>query len=386
VEKATIRRGDILAGKDALRPTYMVDAFLQLLSSATRKLKNRGKGRFHTGTSEIISTVILLDREELKPGESCYAQIRLDEPTAVLKGDHYVLRSYSPVRTVAGGEILNALPRKKKRFSDAALSEMKVLHTGALNEVIERFVSLARFQGVEQAELPFLTNTSKRKLEGTLRALLAQKRIIQYDKERGTLIHTDFLTQARNEIIETITRYHKDFPLRMGLPKEELRSRTGGVNNPRLFNFMMSQLVQENVIVLEKEMVRLEAHRVTLAEDQEEARRKLEEIYLKAGLQPPYFKEVKDQFSGNTGNEVMEVMVKEGVLVKIKEDLYFHHTVLEDLQERLVDFLKKRQGISTPEFKDMTGASRKYTIPLIEYFDRAQVTVRVGDNRVLRKK
>jgi selenocysteine-specific elongation factor len=389
VEKATIRRGDIMASKGALRPTYMVDVYLDLLSSAPRKMKNRGKVRFHTGTSEIISTVILLDRDELKQGEACFAQIRLDEPTAVLRGDHYVLRSYSPVRTIAGGEILNALPVKKKRFSKAALSEMTVLHTGKPNEVVEIFVSLGRFQGVEQSELPFLTNTSKRKLEGTLQALLSQRRIIQYDKERGALIHTDFLTKAREEILDTIKRYHQDFPLRTGVPKEELRSRTAGAagaNNLKLFNFLMGQLTQEEVIVLEKETVRMKDHRVTLAQDQEKARQKIEEIYRKSGLQPPYFKELKDQFTGNTATEVMEVMVKDGVLVKIKEDLYFHHELLDDLQKKLVDFLKKQEGITTPEFKDMTGASRKYTIPLIEYFDRAQVTVRVGDSRVLRKK
>jgi len=107
---------------------------------------------------------------------------------------------------------------------------------------------------------------------------------------------------------------------------------------------------------------------------------------LESGLQPPYFKDVKGNFPGNTAEEVLEVMVKDGILVKVKEDLYFHREAIEDLQRRLVAFLKDNGEITTPQFKDMTGASRKYTIPLIEYFDKSQVTVRVGDNRVLRKK
>ena len=148
----------------------------------------------------------------------------------------------------------------------------------------------------------------------------------------------------------------------------------------------MNQLAQEDVIAQEKEIVRLKDHRVTLAQDQEEIRKKLEEIYLKSGLQPPYFKDLKDKFSGTTGAEVLEVMLKEGVLVKIKEDLYFHSKAIESLEGMLINFLKKHGEITTPQLKDITGVSRKYTIPLIEYFDRAQVTVRVGDSRVLRKK
>jgi len=386
LERSMIQRGDILATKGLLRPTYMVDVSLELLASAPRKLKNRTKARFHTGTSEIISTVILLDRDELKPGDRCYAQIRLEEPTTVLKKDRYVLRSYSPVRTIGGGQILNALPNKKKRFSGQTLRDMELLHKDEINDIIELFVASTRFQGLEEKDLSFLTDRSQKALAEPLQALKAQKRIIQYDKEKGALIHADFLKKARDEIVETVSRYHRDFPLRTGLVKEELRSRTKRTHNPKLFHYLVNQLTREGAIVQEKEAVRLKEHKVTLAQDQEKTRQELEKIYLKSGLQPPYFKEIKDKFQGNTAAEVLGVLVKEGVLVKIKEDLYFHRRSIEDLGKRLVAFLKEKDQITTPEFKDITGVSRKYTIPLIEYFDRSQVTVRVGDSRVLRKK
>ncbi|MFH1241436.1 MAG: selenocysteine-specific translation elongation factor [Pseudomonadota bacterium] len=386
VERDTIQRGDIVATKGSLRPTYMVDVFLDHLPSAPRKLKNRAKVRFHTGTSEVISTLVLMDRDELEPGESCLAQIRLDAPTTVLKGDRYVLRSYSPVRTIGGGEVLNPLPAKKRRFSETVLSELKLLQKGELKEIIELFISMGRFQGVEEAELSFLTNTSKKRLDDALTALKAQKKVVQYDKERGIIIHGAFLEKARDEILGTIGRYHEDFPLRVGLLKEELRSRTAGKNNPKLFNHIVNQLTQEGTIVQEKEVVRLKGHRVTLAQDQVETRRRLEETYLKGALQPPYFRELKDKFPDNSGTEVLEVLVKEGILLKVKEDLYFHNKAVKELQDRLVNFLKQHGEITTPQFKDMTGASRKYVIPLIEYFDQSQVTVRVGDSRVLRKK
>ena len=386
VEKEQIERGDVLAAKDSLRATLLVDVSLDLLRSSPRKLKNRAKVRFHTGTAEIIATVVLLDRDELKPGEGSFAQIRLDQPTSVLARDRYVLRSYSPVQTIGGGEILHASPQKKKRFSEAALHELKILATGTLSEVAGQFILGAHFDGIEESELPFLTNANKRKLEETLNVLQAQKRIIRYDKEKGLLIHANNMEKAQEEITTTLTQYHKDFPLKVGLQKEELRSRTAGANNPKLFSYLMSQLSQEGVIVQDKETIRLKTHKVTLAQDQEKTRREVEEIYRKSELQPPYFRDLKDRFSGNAGKDVLDLMVKDGVLVKVKEDLYFHKEVIESLKHRLIEYLKVKGEIDAPQFKDMTNISRKYMIPLLEYFDASQLTVRVGDKRVLRRK
>jgi selenocysteine-specific elongation factor len=386
VEKAQIQRGNVLAAKDTLRSTYMVDVSVELLRSARRKLKNRAKVRFHTGTSEIIATVVLLDRDELNPGDSCFAQIRLDQPTAVLPHDRFVLRSYSPVRAIGGGEIITALPKKRKRFSKETLTELKLLSTGDLNQVTEQLIRMGRFQGLEQRDLPFLTNASKKKLDEIVKGLLAQKVVMQFDKEKGTLLHKDFLIKARDEIMTILASYHRDFPLKAGLSKEELRSRSSGSSNQKLFNYIVGQLINEEALVQEKEALRLKEHKVTLAQDQEEVRHQIEKIYEKGRLQPPYFRQIKDRFSGNTAKDVLEVMVKDGILVKVKEDLYFHKKAIEDLKKELVAFLKKNGEINTPQFKDMTGASRKYTIPLIEHFDKSQLTVRVGDNRVLRKK
>ena len=386
LEKTQLQRGDIVATKDSLKVTYMVDVTLDLLPSTPRKLKNRAKARFHTGTSEIISTVILLDRDELKPGDTCFAQIRLDQPTALLPHDRFVLRSYSPVRAIGGGEVLHALPQKKKRFSDRALAELEVLNSGDLEKITEQFIAMERYQGLEQGALPFLTNGGRKELEEIVKKLLAQKRIVQYDKERSLLIHADFVKEAKEEIIKALTKYHDDYPLKVGLLKEELRSRMRGSGNQKLFNYVTAQLIREGVIAQEKEVLRLEGHKVTLARDQEKARHDIEEIYRKGGLQPPYFKEIKGQFPGNTGVDVLQVMVNEGLLLKVKEDLYFHREAIEDLKEKLIAYLKQKGEIDTPQFKEMTNASRKYTIPLLEYFDLSQVTMRVGDQRVLRKR
>ena len=245
---------------------------------------------------------------------------------------------------------------------------------------------MGRFNGIEINELQFLVNSSKKKLDEAVKILSSQQKIIQYNRENGTFIHSEFMEKATDEIISTLTRYHSDYPLKAGLLKEELRSRTTGSRNQKLFNFIISRLVQDNAIVQEKELLRLKNHKVTLARDQEKIRTKIEEAYIKGGLQPPYFKELDKLFPGNSGEEILEVMVKEGIIIKVKEDLYFHHKILNDLENRLTAFLKENGEISTPQFKEMTEASRKYAIPIMEYFDRSQITVRVGDSRVLRKK
>ncbi|MGE5840290.1 MAG: SelB C-terminal domain-containing protein [Deltaproteobacteria bacterium] len=219
-----------------------------------------------------------------------------------------------------------------------------------------------------------------------MRTLQARKILIQYDKDKGTLVHAEYLKKARDQVLSILDQYHKDFPLKVGLLKEELRSRTATSGDAKLFNFVITQLGQEGIVVQEKEVLRLREHHVTLAEDQEKVRQQIEEFYLKGGLQPPYFKELSEKFPGNSGSDVLQVMVKDGILIKVKEDLFFHKDVIEKLKERLVAVLKEKGEIDTPQFKDMTGASRKYTIPLLEYFDITQLTIRIGDKRVLRKK
>ncbi len=386
MEKAQIQRGNILAARDTLKPTYMVDVELNLLSSSPRKLKNRAKARFHAGTAEIISTVVLLDRDDLKQGEKCFAQIRLDEPTTLLQGDRYIIRSYSPVRTIGGGHVINPLPLKKKRFSDRVLTDLKLLSSGDHFIQIEEFVRMGRYTGKDAAELQFLANSARKKVDEALKNLSAKKKITLYNKESGLYIHEEFLEKATREIMTTLSEYHKNNPLKAGILKEELRSRTTGATNQRLFNYIITQQIRQEAVVQDNEILHLKDHRVTLASDQKEIRQRIEEIYLKGKLQPPYFKEVQKEFPDGNGADILGVLLKEGILIKVKEDLYFHSKLLEELKEKLISFLQKNGEINTAQFKDMTGASRKYSIPLIEYFDHEQVTVRVGDNRVLRKK
>lgn len=388
IERILVQRGDVIATPGALVATHMVDVHLDLLSSAPRPLKNRAKIRFHTGTAEHFATIVLLDGEELLPGKKGFAQIRLESPIAALRGDRFVIRSYSPVQTIGGGSILHPLPRKhkgqEKREAARALAQ---LLEGDDPGIILWHVKDALWSGLSEEELRVRANVTPKSLEKTLQQFISQKKVILYDKENRRMIHSDTLEKLKQEIRDSLADYHQRFPLKPGMSKEELAAQLPKPADVKLYNYILRQLVDQDEIVQEMEWVRLKSHKIDLTRDEELIRQKIEKTFKSAGLQPPFFKEIAASLPGTSKQhqDVLEWMLSQGTLVKVKEDIYFHSEVLNDLQQRMVAFLKEHGEISTPQFKELTQASRKYTIPLLEYFDAKKVTIRIGDMRRLRE-
>ncbi|HOV86665.1 MAG TPA: selenocysteine-specific translation elongation factor [Syntrophobacteraceae bacterium] len=388
IERGLIRRGEVIASPGALVATHMVDVHLDLLSSSPRPLKNRAKVRFHTGTAEHLAVLVLLEQEELAPGGETFAQIRLDTPIAALRGDRFVLRSYSPVRTIGGGTILHPFPgkhkRQEKRKAAVALKELLLANEpdAALWHVLHSGPG-----GITEEELRVRANIPPKSLDKILQQFTSQKRVIVVDKDNRRLIHPDVLQELKGTVLEALTEFHTQFPLKTGMAKEELSARLPRSVDTRLYNFILRQLAEQDLVVQEMEWVRLSSHKTDLSKEEESIREKIEKAYKDAGLQPPFFKEVAGTLPGNSRRhqDVLEWMFARGTLVKTKEDLYFHASALKELQDRLVSFLREHGEISTPQFKDMTQASRKYTIPLLEYFDSQKITIRIGDVRRLRE-
>ncbi|SMC19088.1 selenocysteine-specific translation elongation factor SelB [Desulfacinum hydrothermale DSM 13146] len=388
VDRETVQRGEVLATPDSLLPSYMLDVSLDLLPSAPKPLKDRQKIRFHTGTMETVATLILLDRQELSPGESAFAQVRLDRPLAVLRGDRFVLRSYSPIRTLGGGEILHPVPKKHKGKDKAqAAASLGLLQSGSESEILLWHVLDAGWTGVSEAELKIRSNVMGKAFRDNLARLVSQKAVLLYDKESRRYIHPDVLRAVETDLLKVLDAYHRKNPLKAGMPKEEVSAQMERPIDPKLLGYVFRQLSERGELVQEKEVVRLTSHKVDLTDDEKKIRDCIEEIYRKAWLQPPFFKVVVEDLPGNSRQhkDVLEWMLAQKTLVKVKEDLFFHRKAIEDLKERLVGFLKEHQEISAAQFKEMTQASRKYTIPLLEYFDGQRVTIRVGDVRRLRE-
>ncbi len=387
IERSAISRGDLVGGVDTLKPSYMVDTLLMYLPSNEKPLKNRTKVRFHTGTGEILGYTILLDRDELSPGKTAVAQFRLDAPVVVVKDDRFVIRSYSPIRTIGGGQILNPVPKKHKRFKKPLVTELKSLAESPPKEIISYHLRESGILGVRFSELRFMTNLSQKELEQHLQLLLSERAILQVDRENRTFIHGSIFDGLRQKAVKLLESYHRDHPLQAGMSRQGLMSKVAPSLNSKLFGLLIQDLTKSNTVVQEKEVIRLSGHRVALEADQKDVRHRIEQAYLQSGLQPPYFRDLVASLGQNSTHvkEVLMHMLTEGTIVKVKEDLYFHSRVIDDLKDRLVSYLKANKEITTPQFKEMTGVSRKYTIPLIEYFDATKATIRVGDIRRLRE-
>jgi selenocysteine-specific elongation factor len=388
LEKSAIHRGDVVARPGTLVPSYMVDVSLQYLSSNSKAIKNRSKVRFHTGTSEVMGKLVLMDREELQPGEETVAQVRLDTPVTILKDDRYVLRSYSPVRTIGGGRILTPVARKHKGVDTETAQEIETLADGNPTELIDYHVRAAYYKGAPFSELLVLTNLSEKKLDTALQPLLSGKSVSLIDKAARIYIHREVLETLEKRALDHLDRYHQANPLKDGMPKEELKSKVPPVVSDRLFHLMLGELTRKDTVVVEGDLVRHRDHTVTLGVDQADIREKILSAYENGGFTPPYFKEIAAslEMTPDQAKDVLSLLIAEKKVVKVKEDLCFSAAAIADIETKLVDFLKQNSEISMPQFKELTGTSRKYSVPLMEFFDSNNLTLRIGDIRRLRKK
>jgi selenocysteine-specific elongation factor len=388
LEKAALERGNVLATPDSLVSSYMVDVRLQHLENAPRVLKNRAKIRFHTGTSEIIGTLILLDTDELKPGASGYAQVRLDKQVVVRNGDRFVLRSYSPMYTIGGGQILHPIPKKRKRMVAETVEALAVLERGDVDEMIDLYLKEAGTGGIGERALSILANVSQKELRALLQDMMSRGEVIQFDRETPRFVHREAFENLRQILLGHLAEFHGAEPLRAGINKEELFGRLPREADVKLFNELIQRLTRKGEIIQEKDLVRLSSHEIALAGKQDEVRERIESIYREASLQPPFFREVAQSLGvpDREARQILSWMLEQGLLIKVKEDMYFHCGALDQLKQRLLDLFEEQEEISTPQFKELTQTSRKYTIPLLEFLDASRFTIRVGDVRRLRQK
>jgi selenocysteine-specific elongation factor len=384
LDRDEVLRGQVLALPNTLRPSPRLDVFVEYLASSPKPLKNRTRVRFHVGTSEILGRLLLLDAEELAPGATGFAQAQLEEETAALAGDRFVLRSYSPVRTIAGGEILHPSPTRHKRFQEQLLTDLAVLKARQPVPSLRVFIHGAGSHGVTAADLAGLIDLPEEAIQAGLKKLLAGSEVLALDSR---FISREALTELARQVLELLDRYHQEFPLRAGLNKEELKSRIPPLADAKLLGLVLDDLLAAKKVGLERDEVRLAAHRPRLAGGQQAMESRLVTAYQEGGLTPPNLKDVFAQLSGTPAEkrEVLDLVVKKGDLVRVKSDLFFHREALERARDVLLKHFRGHEMLTTQEFKEQTGLSRKYLIPLLEYFDLKGLTMRVGESRVLRR-
>jgi selenocysteine-specific elongation factor len=377
VEKHELERGMVLTSPGLLQASSRMDVKLSLLPSA-KPLKHGARVHFHAFTSETIATVKLYEEKQLKPGAEGFAQLRLSDPLLLLPADRFIIRQFSPVVTIGGGVVLENNPPVRVKNMEIHSDFLESLTDDSSRAVLRARVFARPMGGLSFAEAVMRTGWQRRQIE----ALTVQ--IQEITNVAGVLIPNLTLQAARKSLIHILTGFHRQNPLVAGMPKGELRGHFVGLA-PEAFTRIFDDAVTERQIELAGDLVRLPGRGVAMKDEEAESRKTIEQSFAAAGLKVPA---LKDVLAGLTidqarAHKIVTLLLREKILIKVSDDLVFHQTALAELRKSLAVQKLLSPRLDVARFKDLTGVSRKYAIPLLEYLDRERVTKRVGDERVI---
>jgi selenocysteine-specific elongation factor len=384
IELAEVARGMSLAAPGLFEPTQRLDARITLLPSA-RKLKPRARVHFHQGTAETIAEVRLLDAAELAPGGRAFAQLRLKDPVLVLPGDRFILRQFSPVITIGGGVVLDNLAPRHRARDTQAIPLLETFERGRRDEILAALAA-AHPIGLGLAQVIARTGWLESEVRDTAAQLAAAGKLAVLSEQPLVVASAAALEEAGQSVRAAVERFHAQNPLAEGLPKEDLRGRAAPGARGELFRAALEQLAAAGEIAVTGDIVKRAGRRITLAPDEARARQQIEAAFAQAALSVPSVREVlaKLPVDAARAQKILQMLVREQVLVKIAEDLVYHRDAIARVRELLAKYKQaKGAALSVPAFKELTGVSRKYAIPLLEYLDRERVTRRAGDARVI---
>ncbi|QXM07469.1 selenocysteine-specific translation elongation factor [Crassaminicella indica] len=382
VKKEEISRGNVLAKIDSMQPSMMLDVKISLLKNTQRVIKNRSRLRLYHGTSEILCRIVLLDREELKCGESCYAQLRLEDEIAAKRGDHIVIRFYSPMETIGGGIILDPHPVKHKRFKEDVLKQLRIKEEGNSEQIVEEAIKRFSNQFENINFYAVKTGMSVEIIKKIIDSLMQNNKVIKLFGD--VIIHKSYLKEIEEKMKNILDEYHKNNPLTFGISKEEFRNKVISQVKGRLYDEILSYFVKNKILKQFNNFIALYDFHIIYTKEQEKIKNEIEKTYLTSGFNPPSLKEVlKTEKDEKVYGQVFYALVDMNCLVKINEDIFMHIKNYEKAIKMMKDYIKDQGSITLSEFRDLLGTSRKYALPLLEHFDQMKITKRVGEKRIL---
>ena len=370
-----LARGMTLATADTFRSTSRVDALLSLLPSA-KPFKDGARVHFHAYTTETIAEARLYGVKQLKPGDETYAQLRFAQPMLLLPGDRFIVRQFSPVVTIGGGVMLDASPPTRKQRAEDAIAFLKIMQDGSPEEVLAARAARRGAIGLRLDDIPGEMNIRREEA-----AKLAAKAGLVWCNP--VLVAPAAFAEVKADVLRALKKFHDANPLVARMSKEELRDR---INlGPEVFYSVLGNLAEEKKLEVAGELVRLPGRGVVMKDEEAESKKIIEQAFASAGLKVPSLKEVLAGLKVDKirAQKIVTLLLRDKVLIKISEDLVFHQSALMDLRHKIAALKTTAPKIDVARFKDMTGVSRKYAIPLLEYLDRERVTRRVGDERVI---
>jgi selenocysteine-specific elongation factor len=383
VDHTEIQRGMVLGAPGVFEPTRKLDARIMLLNSAPL-LKNRARAHFHQGSAEAIAEIILLEGDELAPGQSGLAQLRLDSEVVVLPEDRFILRQFSPVVTIGGGVVIDARARRHRRDDAEARDFLETLETGNREDLLAALAE-AMPRGLALEQIRARTGWLEGEIRETAAKLVGAKKIRILVEQPFTIASAEALEECSKAIRQAVEEFHKANPLLPGIPKQDLRGRAG---NPRieLFEATLAELTKTGAVSVSGGLVQRAGRAIALSPEEARAKELIEKEFERAGLTVPSVSAVlgKVPVESARAQKILQILIREGTLVKVAEDFVYHRATVAQLRELIARYRKERgDRITVVTFKDVAGVSRKYAIPLLEFLDREHVTRRVGDERVI---
>jgi selenocysteine-specific elongation factor len=384
IEHSAMQRGMVLAAPGRFTKTRRIDARLHLLSSAP-KLKNQARVHFHVGTAETIAAVLLYGKSGMLPGESALVQLRCLDDVVVARGDRFIGRQFSPVITIGGGLVLDPLARRLTRKDTGRVHFLQTLENGSREDILRAMVE-RNILGVGLQEIISRTGWMDSEVQATAENLAKSGAVQIVSASPLLLLAQGVFQEVMKNIQARVETFHRDNPLLPGIPREQLRAAVGRRVRTDSFRAALEELSKQNKVTLQGELVKKPGTEVTLTPEELRAKQQIEQAFAKAGLAVPSVKEVLAQLAieNRRAEKILQILLREKILVRISAELIFHRAALETLP-RLLQAYKKSKGerIGVPSFKELTGITRKYAIPLLEYLDRQRLTRRIGDERVI---
>jgi selenocysteine-specific elongation factor len=384
IEHTALRRGMALATPGKFRTTRRIDGRLELLRSAP-KMKQRSRVHFHGGTCETIAEVYLYDRSELAPGQSALAQLRLQEEVLVLPGDRFIVRQFSPVTTIGGGVVLDPAARRPTIRDSGRVGFLETLERGEHAEMLAAMTERAVL-GLRFEDIVARTGWREEEIRATAKKLADTGQVKCVSAEPLMLVSGKMFEEARQKIASRVERFHKENPLLPGITREDLRSSLGRRVRAETFRAALDDLLAQKKLEAQGEIVKRAGSTINLEPEEARAKEQIETAFAAAGLAVPAVKEVLSKLpvEPKRAEKILQILLRDKILIRVTPELIFHRDALAQLRGRLSAFKKtKGERISVPVFKELTGITRKYAIPLLEYLDRERVTRRAGDERVI---
>ncbi len=375
VSPEELKRGDVVAAPQTLSATQLIDVRLRWLDDAPQPLTHNMQLEFFSGAFQTLARTRLLGDKEIEPGQSGWAQLVLDNPAALSKHDRFIVRQPSPSLTVGGGAVVDAHPaRRYRRFRPEVIQRLERLEHGGPDEIL--LEALARAEPLSPDELLKQSNLPRETAQAALRQLLETRQAIPLDEK--TLMSVAGWRALLEKVRTLLSAYHRQYPLRAGMPREELKSRLG--LNARVFDLAGARAVKENVIAETPTHVHLASHQVVFTPAQENQIKQLMNALNKNKFAPPS----RDECAAIVGAEALNALIEQGRVVKVSENVVFSAEAYREMVERVRAHLQQRGSITVAQVRDMFSASRKYALGLMEHLDDIKLTRRVGDERVLR--